>query len=57
MALYPQNPEQTAHSQSLVSYYCQEACHECPSLLGSSALVSPTCVMEPEHVDERYVQR
>lgn len=32
MALYPNNPDQTAHNQSLLSQGCYEACHYCLSL-------------------------
>ncbi|KAL7846539.1 hypothetical protein SRHO_G00215190 [Serrasalmus rhombeus] len=36
---------------------CQEGCHDCPSPSGPFALVSATRALEPEHVEERYVQR
>ena len=32
------------------------SCHDCPSLSGLFALVSATRTLEPEHVEERYVQ-
>lgn len=54
-ALHPDNLEQIAYSKSLVSYGCQEACHDCPSLSGSVEVVLVRCALEPEHVEERYV--
>ena len=49
-AFCPDNLEKTICS-------CQKACHDCPPPSGPFALVSPSRVLEPEHVQEGYVQR